>query len=200
MRKFFILSLALTVAAGQISASAQDLGSLFKGLTETVKDAVVGTTEVSESSISGTWTYSGPAVEFESENFLTQAGGEVAAQTVESKITELFEKIGFKSGSTSYSFSTDGTYTQTICGKTLSGTYTLSDSRITMKTGVGLSFSADVEISGSTLKLLFNADKLLELIKTTSGTLSSSGNTSLSTLASLIENYDGLSLGFELSK
>lgn len=202
MKKILVFSLAIAAftTAGQISANAQNLGSLLQGLTETVKDAVTGTTEVTESSISGTWTYSGPAVEFESDGLLAQAGGEVAASTVESKITELFSKIGIKSGSTSYTFSDDGTYTQTICGKSISGTYTLSDSKITMKTSIGLSFSADVEISGSTLNLLFNADKLLELIKTTSGSLSSSANSSLSSLSTLVENYDGLNVGFELTK
>lgn len=47
------------------------------------------------------------------------------------------------------------------------------------------------------MQLLFNADKLLEFI----GKISSSvGDARLGTLSSLVEQYDGMKIGFELTR
>lgn len=203
MKKSFIFALALAAifAIEQTPANAQNLKSILGNVASTVSDLVSSDTEVTASSIAGTWTYSGPAVSFESESLLAKAGGSTAATQVESKLSEVFSKVGIKSGSTSYTFSEDGTYTQKISGKSISGTYTLDGNTITMKTSIGLSFKAEASVSGSTLKLLFSADKLLSLLKSTAGAVSSvSSNSTLSTITTLADNYDGMNMGFELTK
>ena len=57
-----------------VHAEAQDLKSILSGVAK----AVVGNKATTASSIIGTWTYSGPECQFESENLLAKAGGEMA--------------------------------------------------------------------------------------------------------------------------
>lgn len=198
---YFALALAAVFAIGQNQAKAQSLKDILGGVASTVTDLVSGDTEVTASSLAGTWTYSGSAVSFDSENLLAKAGGSAAATEVESKIDDAFTRLGIKSGSTSYTFSEDGTYTQKLAGKSISGTYTIDGSTVTMKTAIGLSFKAEAKVSGSTLKLLFSGDKLFSLLKSTAGSLSKvSSNSTLSTITSLADSYDGMSVGFELKK
>ena len=54
-----------------------------------------------------------------------------------------------------------------------------------------------VNCSSSSLELLFNSDKLLKLMAFIG---SKSSSTALKTVSSLAENYDGMMLGFQLSK
>ena len=48
--------------------------------------------------MTGTWTYSGSAVEFESDNLLMKAGGAAAATMAENKLNEQLSKVGIKEG------------------------------------------------------------------------------------------------------
>lgn len=200
--KVMMLALATLFCVGHTSVHAQDWKSILTNVASGVSKAITGNT-ASATSLVGTWKYAAPDCQFESDNLLAKAGGEIAAQQVESKMTEICNKIGLQNTTCSYTFNEDGSYTQTLNKRNLTGTYTFNDTdkTITMKTKLGLSFTAQVSISGSSMSLLFKADKLLSLLKTTAGTLStSSTNTALSTLTSLSEQYDGLMLGFELKK
>lgn len=197
-----ILALALLFSLGYTPARAQDWKSVLTNVASGVGKAIAGNT-ASATSIIGTWKYSAPDCQFESDNLLAKAGGEVAAQKVESKMTEVCNKIGLQNATMSYTFNEDGTYTQTLNNRNMAGTYTFNDAdkTITMKSRLGISYTAEVSVSGSTMSLLFNADKLFSLLKTTAGAISKkSTNTALSTLTSLSEQYDGLMLGFELKK
>lgn len=80
-------------------------------------------TGVSTFSLEGTWTYAGPDCKFESDNVLAKVGSEIAAQKVETEMTNILSKIGFKEGVT-YTFNADGTYSSTVNGRTTQGTYT----------------------------------------------------------------------------
>lgn len=148
----------------------------------------------------GTWTYQGPDCRFESENLLKKAGGELAAQKVEARLAETFAKVGIKEGVSQYTFAEDGTYKMAIGSRTLSGTYTFdASSRTLMLKGTfGLtSMTSTVCRSGSTISLLFDADKLLTL---TSSLGSLTSNSTLQGLSSLIGSYDGMKVGFTLKK
>ena len=62
------------------AASAQDLKSILSGVANAVANKV---TNASGVSLEGTWKYTGPDCKFESDNFLAQAGGELASKKVE---------------------------------------------------------------------------------------------------------------------
>lgn len=59
------------------------------------------------------------------------------------------------------------------------------------------SVDATASLSDNNLTLLFNADKILDVIQIIA---SNSNNTTLKTIGQLAEQYDGMLLGFVLTK
>lgn len=193
MLRCLCMAAVMTAAAG--NAGAQDLKSV---LSSVVKN-VVGDKTTTASSIIGTWTYAGPECQFESDNLLAKAGGEVAAKEVEEKIQKVYEKVGMDG--CQYTFSEDGSYSCTVKGKTSSGTYTFdSDAKtVTMKSKLGIKTVAYVTVTGDDMSLVFKADKLMSVLKTITSA-AASVNSTASTISSIADSYDGLRLGFELKK
>lgn len=190
--------------AGQ-TASAQSLTDLLKKVTdnEAVKNVVENVTGTTlPVDVKGTWTYSGTAVKFESDDILKSTAASLAASQVEDKLDQYVAKIGIKAGTFSFTFKEDNTFTATVKSKSFNGTYTLSEDykTISLQFGktIGLKpFTAAVSATSSQLDLLFQADKLLELL----GKLtSSSSNSTLKTVGTLVNQYDGMKLGLELKK
>ena len=145
-----------------------------------------------------TWKYSKPGCAFTSENLLAQAGGEIAANKVEEKLGEYYSKFGFSSSNTYFTFKTDGTFAAKIDGKSWQGNYTFDEKThaIQMK-GLILSMSGYATKTANGISLLFDQKKLLNLIKTI-GSLK--GNSTLSALGTIANNYDGMRVGFEMTK
>ena len=189
---------ACILCTGATSAQAQDWKSILSGIANTVTEKVTG---VSTFSLEGTWTYAGPDCKFESDNVLAKVGSEIAAQKVETEMTNILSKIGFKEGVT-YTFNADGTYSSTVNGRTTQGTYTYDSetNELALKTKLGYTFNATVSKSienSNKISLLFNADKLMSLAQTVSSALKSSAT---STLSTILGQYDGMKIGFELTK
>lgn len=190
--------------AGQ-TASAQSLKDLLKKATdnETVKNVVESVTgKTLPVDVKGTWTYSGTAVKLESDDLLKSTAATLAASQIEDKLDEYVSKIGIKAGTFSFTFNEDNTFVATVLGKSFNGTYTLSEDykTISLQFGktIGLKpFNASVSATSTQLNLLFQADKLLDLL----GKLTaSSSNTTLKTIGTLVNQYDGMQLGLELQK
>ena len=145
-----------------------------------------------------TWKYSKPGCAFTSENLLAQAGGEIAANKVEEKLGEYYSKFGFSSSNTYFTFKTDGTFAAKIDGKSWQGNYTFDEKThaIQMK-GLLLSMSGYATKTTNGISLLFDQTKLLNLIKTM-GALK--GSSTLSAIGTIANNYDGMRVGFEMTK
>ena len=145
-----------------------------------------------------TWKYSKPGCAFTSENLLAKAGGEIAANKVEEKLGEYYSKFGFSSSNTYFTFKTDGTFAAKIDGKSWQGNYTFDEKThaIQMK-GLLLSMSGYATKTTNGISLLFDQTKLLNLIKTM-GALK--GSSTLSAIGTIANNYDGMRVGFEMSK
>lgn len=199
-----ILMAGALCLAGQ-TASAQSLGDILKKVTgnETVKnvvETVTGTTLPVD--VKGTWTYSGTAVKFESDDLLKSTAASLAASQVEDKLDSYAANIGIKAGTFSFTFNEDKTFSATVKGKSFNGTYTVSEDykTISLQFGkaIGLKpFTATISATSGQLDLLFQADKLLELLGKLTST---SGNSTLKTIGSLVNQYDGMMLGLELKK
>lgn len=191
--KCLLLVAVISVTTG--NCMAQDLKSI---LGNVVKNVVEDQTTTS-TSIVGTWTYVGPDCQFESDNLLAKAGGEVAAKKVEDQLLSIYDKVGMEGFQ--YTFGEDGSYSCTIKGKTTSGTYTFdSDAKtITMKSKFGIKLTAYVTVTGSNMSLVFKADKLMSVLKAVTGA-ASGVNTTASAINSIATSYDGIRLGFELKK
>lgn len=175
------------------SSSSSLLGNLLEGVLGSGKT-------ISQKDLVGTWQYESSDCVFESENLLMKAGGAVAASKVESELNSSLAKIGIKEGACSFTFNDDNTYTAVIGGHSLSGKYTLNadDKKITMTYLLGMgSMTPHIVKSGSKISLLIEGDKLLSLVK---GISALSNSTTLSTVSSLLSQYDGLLVGMQLSK
>lgn len=203
MRKIFIIA-GLLILMGQ-SATAQSLQDIFKKVSssevkKTIVETATGTTLPVD--VKGSWTYSGIAVKFESDDILKSTAASLAASKVEDKLDEYIAKVGIKAGTFSFTFNEDKTFSANVKGKSFKGTYTISEDYKTMGIQFGKSialkpFNASISVTGSQMDLLFEADRLLELL----GKLtSSSSNSTLNTLGSLVNQYDGMKLGLELKK
>ena len=189
----FIVTLLLVSANSQ----AQSLKDLFnKENVEKVVSAVTGKNTVD---MTGTWSYTGSAIEFESDNLLMKAGGAVAATTAEAKLDEQLSKVGIKPGQMSFTFAADSTFNVKLGAKTLKGTYTYdaTEKHVAMKFVKLINMNAKVNCTSSNMDLLFESDKLLKLITFLS---SKSSNATLKTISSLANSYDGMMLWFSLEK
>ena len=190
LKSIWILLVMCGVSA---NAGAQDLKSILSGVAK----AVVGNKATTASSIIGTWTYSGPECQFESENLLAKAGGEMAAKEVEEKMIAVYNKVGMNN--IRYTFNEDGTYSYQMKKRTVTGSYVFDDAAktITMTGKLGLKTVAYVTVTGNDMSMVFKADKLMSILKTITGA-ASKVNSTAATINSVAEAYDGLML--ELKK
>lgn len=183
------------VLGGNSNSSSSAGSSIINGILNNV----IGSGTFSKQDLCAhTWKYSKPGCAFTSENLLAQAGGEIAANKVEEKLGEYYSKFGFSSSNTYFTFKTDGTFAAKIDGKSWQGNYTFDEKThaIQMK-GLILSMSGYATKTTNGISLLFDQKKLLNLIKTI-GSLK--GNSTLSALGTIANNYDGLRVGFEMTK
>lgn len=183
------------VLGGNSNSSSSAGSSIINGILNNV----IGSGTFSKQDLCAhTWKYSKPGCAFTSENLLAQAGGEIAANKVEEKLGEYYSKFGFSSSNTYFTFKTDGTFAAKIDGKSWQGNYTFDEKThaIQMK-GLILSMSGYATKTTNGISLLFDQKKLLNLIKTI-GSLK--GNSTLSALGTIANNYDGMRVGFEMTK
>lgn len=155
---------------------------------------------VKEVDIPGTWTYVKAAVEFESANALTAAGGTVAAETVEAKIEPYLAKIGIKEGLFSFTFGEDGTFSTKLGSKEVKGRWAYNKEAETVSLSLkegGKSFTTRMVVNVDNINILFKADSLLELLKSISN---SSSNTTIAAIGAVVKSYDGMNIGFECKK
>ncbi len=184
---------------------AQGLKDLLN--SSNVKDAVSnlisGVSGIKQSDLQGTWKYANPACAFISDDFLKKAGGALAANEISEKLSDIYEKIGITPTNFGYTFA-DSTFVNKFMGRDIKGIYTLNTEtqeidlqyQIAGLINIGKS-EAKVEKSGNNILLLFNADKLLQILTKIS---SASNNATIKTIGSVAEGYDGMLIGFELSK
>ncbi len=201
----FSLSDIASTASEAISSSTSSSSSStsVSSIVSTVASVLIGDTAVSASTIAGTWTYQTPAVKLESDNALTEAAGELVTSQAETKLNTAFTSVGITAGSLVFTFDTDMSFSCSLSGKTLSGTYVIDgDEKLTLtfsalgQINIG-SVSTDAIISSGNLSLLFSADKLLSII---SALASVSDNSTIQTINTLASSYDGVKLGFKFSK
>lgn len=180
--------------AGNGSNSSSNAGSIINGILNNV----IGSGTFKQADLCHIWKYSKPGCAFTSENLLAKAGGEIAASKVENKLEGYYKKFGFSSSNTYFTFNTDGTFSAKIDGKAWNGTYTFDEKThaIQLK-GLLLSASGYATKTTNGISLLFDQKKLLNLIKALSAF---KGSSTLSAVGSIANNYDGMRVGFEMTK
>ena len=190
-----VLGGLLGAATGNTSGSTSSAGSIISGLLNNV----IGSGTFSKEDLCAhTWKYSKPGCAFTSENLLAKAGGEIAANKVEEKLSTYYKKFGFNSSNTQFTFTTDGNFSAQIDGKPWQGTYTFDEKThaIHLK-GLLLSASGYATKTTNGISLLFDQKKLLNLIKMLSAF---KGSSTLSAVGTIANSYDGMRVGFEMTK
>lgn len=180
--------------AGNGSNSSSNAGSIINGILNNV----IGSGTFKQADLCHTWKYSKPGCAFTSENLLAKAGGEIAASKVENKLEGYYKKFGFCSSNTYFTFNTDGTFSAKIDGKAWNGTYTFDEkTHAILLKGLLLSASGYATKTINGISLLFDQKKLLNLIKALSAF---KGSSTLSAVGCIANNYDGMQVGFEMTK
>ena len=185
------------LGGGTTTGSSSTGSSIINGILNNV----IGSATFSQADLCAhTWKYSTPGCAFTSENLLAKAGGEIAASKIEEDLSKYYSKFGFSKSNTYFTFKTDGTFAAKIDGKSWNGTYTFDEKThaIQLK-GLLLSASGFATRTTNGISLLFEQKKLLTLIKTLSK-LNLTGSTTMSAVSSIVDNYDGVRIGFEMTK
>ncbi len=184
-----VLSGVLGAATGSSNGSG-----LLSALTTIFDNSKVATAD----KLVGTWEYTEPAVVFESNNALKNLGGKVAGAAIEKKLQSQLAKFGIKKGKMKMTFDKDGNFTQTIGTQKFTGTYTTSGKNVVLTYASGLKqLVGTTQLDGNSLLIVMEAGKLLKY----AGTIGKlTGNSTVSTLGSLLGGYDGMEVGMRLQK
>ena len=206
-----LLGKAANEVVGEVSST--ETGSIVTN----VLGALLGNSlTLSYEALEGTWSYEGVACILESESSLSNIGGSLVTSNIESKIDGMLSKLGVSKGKCSFTFVSDGTCTINVGTYNLSAKYELNASekiiifsflfdKVPVKTYVAY------EIQN--LNIVFNADKLLALIKNIASSISSKENSgsqqqeqlqnitqTIGAIGALLKNYDGMMLGVKLTR
>ena len=191
-----------TLLSSVLGTDAESSSAAAGETLENILGSILGTfgQSTSKTTIIGTWTYSKPAVQFESESLLAKAGGTVASAKIVQELEPYYKKIGISEGKMSITLKEDLTCSYTIKGKTYNGTYTFDEATNKLQiSGSLLSMpAAYVSVAGSQLSLTFDTTKLLAFAGAI-GSVTGSGST-LASIAQIAQNYDGMKAGFLFTK
>lgn len=222
MKKIILSALAASVAASASAFDPKDLlgnlGKLNGDTTSTTGDSqstggvlgslgslignVVANNKFSVDDLVGTWSYSSPAVSFQSENALMKIGGAGAATAVENQLAPYYQRLGFTN--TSLTVDADHNFTLKMGLLVLKGTVEKDEE----DNGLVFNFNAFGKISlgkvkanatkaGKTLNLTFDATRLIQMLTKISSKLNIK---TLSTLSTILNNYDGIYIGYKLKQ
>lgn len=206
---------SLLLAAAPAAMSAPDITDLLKGAASKIggsdgstalsglKGAVEGMiakSDLTAADLVGDYKYSAPAVSLQSDNALQKLGGSAATGVIVDKLAPYYQKAGLTSMTAT--FREDGTCEFKVKKATVTGTYERNESgdftfnfKAVKKIPLG-KMNAHVEKIGKKLTLTFDASKLIKLVNAVA---SVSGQSSLQAAAKMLNSYDGLYAGFELT-
>ena len=168
-------------------------GDLISGLTTVFS----GSKQATSQNIVGTWTYAEPAIVLESDNILSNAAYKLAAQKVETTLQSYLTQYGFTPNTFQITFNEDGTFSETLKGKTFSGKWQVVDSKLQLSIATVQALSVTTQIDGNNMQLVTDATKLLTMLKSL-GT--NSNDSSIKTLTSMLEGAKGMQVGITLKK
>ena len=175
-----LVCMIVLICSVAVQADAQSLKDILSGVVE----QVVGDKATTATSIIGTWNYVGPDCQLKGDNVLEPIYAKAGLNTIQ------------------YTFNQDNTCSYIIKGKKVEGTYVFNAEAktVTIKSGkLGVSVTANIVTLGNNMSFVFDADKVLSVVKTITGAASKL-NSSAATINKLASQFDGLMIGFELKK
>ena len=212
MKKMIVIAAAALMFAG--AASAQNLGSLLGGLGSALGSSDLGNTvskviygftgNLNAVDLPGNWTYTGSAIKLGSDNVLSNVAGAAASGTIESKVNSYLEKVGITAGSMQFTFNEDLTFSCTVKGIPVSGTWQTYDdgNRVKLQFGKAMKFlnlDGSLQNVASGCQMLFNGKKFLAFAKAIMNVVAKQSATA-SAISGLAGNYNDMQIGFTLRK
>jgi len=214
MKKIFMAVAVSFFMSANVTAQI-DLGSILESVGSTTsgstsnssgKDIISSLTSIfsskkqaSEENLVGTWVYEEPAIVLSSSNILASAAAKVAEKKIEKELATQLGKLGIKEGAMSITLNSDKTFSEKIGSKTLSGTWTVENSKLVMTYSSIKKVSLTTQLSGSKLMLVVDASKLISLFRTI-GNAASNVNSKVKLLNTLMKNVNGMQAGLTLKK
>ncbi|MDE6409134.1 MAG: DUF4923 family protein [Muribaculaceae bacterium] len=177
-------------------------GSGLGGTLGNLLEGVFSSSNITVADLAGTWKSSGPAVSFQGDNFLKKAGGVAAAAAIESKLEPYFNQYGLKGAV--LTVDNKGNFTLTVKKVKLQGTITETGEKGIFnfnfkafgKIKIG-AMKTYIQKSYNSMDVMFDATKMMKLI-TTVGKITNMQT--INALTSILNSYDGLCVGFKMSK
>ncbi|MCH5326619.1 MAG: DUF4923 family protein [Duncaniella sp.] len=186
-------------SSSQGDGSGSSLGDIIGGVAGALG---IGNKSVTVESMQGTWNYKAPAVDFKSDNLLLKAGGAAASSQVESKLATYYNMAGLNT--LVLTVNPDSTFTMQARKVTVKGSIeTNAEEGTTVfhfqalgKVNIG-SMQAYIKLNGKNMELTFDVTKLMTLLERV-GSLTN--NSTIKAATTLLNQYDGMTAGFELTK
>lgn len=217
MKKVLIATAALLLAGATVQAQSI-LSSIFGNKSENETSSVASTLSnvlgglagvvySAPVSLDGTYTYNGSAISVSSTEggVVSNLAGTAVSSTIESKVDEKLAKFGIKPGSMTVTFNnTDNTFTWTVFGIPLNGTYKVGDGENTVTLTFGktinyLCMTGNLKSTSNGAEMLFPSKKTLTFLKKIIAKAGQS-NSNVAAIANAADGYDDLKIGFKLAK
>ena len=182
------------------STQSGGLGDLIGGVAGALG---LGSHKTSVETLTGTWTYTGPAVDFKSDNLLLKAGGAAASANIEKKLEPYYSKAGLTS--LTLTVEADSTFSMKARRAAVSGTIeTAADGKTLVfhfmalkQINIGSMEVYTKMPSKDKLEITFDVSRLMTILERV-GSLTN--NTSIKAATTLLNQYDGLTAGFEMKR
>jgi hypothetical protein len=202
-RKMIVLLMVMSAFCGTANAQLSDIlgkvagtasgNSTLSSLTGIISSKLIPT----EKQIIGTWAYQEPAVMFTSDNALKSAAGSVASASVEKKLQTYFSKVGIKKGNLTMTFDENKVFAIKKDTKSVrTGTYAIEGSTVTLTfKGKTKPCKITPQLDNGSLVMVMDATSLKNFMSGIASYVSS-----LSTVTTVLNAYDGMKVGIRLSK
>ena len=210
MKRITLIAAALlmmTVSAGAQNILGGILGKLggnsdtnAGSIVSSITDLLSGKSNLSPETIAGTWNYTGSAISFKSDdNPLSNIASTAAKSTLERKLDGYLQKVGISQGLFGFTFNEDGTMAVQYGSKSFPGTWTLDqqNATINMKVASLVNMKGYVAVKNGKMELLFDATTMMKILKSVTSVYK---NSTLQTLNTLLNQYDKMYAGFNLTK
>lgn len=197
-----VIACGMLLISGNLKAQSLDDLVNSKSVGDLV-NKVSATNTAKVQSVVGVWKFKGAACAYETTDLVRKAGATAIIPQVEQQLNGVCAQAGIKAGLFSFIFTANGTFVNTLNKKVCRGTYTFNKATgaVLLKYQTGLevpaNIPASVAMSGANIALLFDVNKLSELVGYLSTTVSKEN---LQTATELLEQCKGAKIGFKLGK
>ena len=197
---FALLSLmtagAQTVKEVRDSVKSATKSGNLKEMAATLKGAFAAKSAKAEELV-GTWVYLEPAVLATSDRMLSKMAGNAVADKVKNIVDDYFNRANITSENTHFTFNGNGTYSRSLAGKDISGTWMTAGEHVLLAVKNVQLVAMTSHMESDTLTLVAELSNTLGDIQKLGGFSDSKTN---KTLVKLTKRLKFVQIGFLLTR